>query len=504
MRARCIALFLLLPIFYFSAAHTTDTRIDLLIKLSDEYNYIDYSKSFIYAQKACILADKSGTSRQKAEAYYYMARNLMFVSRYNECYIFIKKGMKEETVKNDKFLLALYKELASLYYSRLYMLSQEMKENREALQLVDPNTNAESKLFVSRIYMWMADYYTETHKYDSAQIYIHKSITLVEEIPESQYLSFNRIFRRKAYVYFYQAQIYIKQNNTTSALQFIDKAYQQAVSEQHAYLYSILEAYGDYYFLSKEYQNAITYYKKAIQNKKAFLKTSADINLKLSHCYKAMNDAANEKIYLKISSEQRRYDEKISRIHITQIAENILQEEIEKKQASKDKNTRILFTMIILFVLLILFVLYRLRKVKRKQNDIIEDKNILLEKNTADLKEKERTINILQQKVKDSLSELIHMVKTNSPHFWSHFQVIFPDFTEKMLRINPNLKTSELTLSAYLYLGLTTKEISQYTFKSLKTIENNRHNLRKKINITSEKDLSIWMKEYIKNTKTEV
>ncbi len=72
------------------------------------------------------------------------------------------------------------------------------------------------------------------------------------------------------------------------------------------------------------------------------------------------------------------------------------------------------------------------------------------------------------------------MVKDNAPEFWNSFQTIYPDFTGKMLKIDPKFKTSELILSAYLYLGFTTKEISQYTFKSVKTIENNRYNFRKK------------------------
>ncbi|WP_300687299.1 hypothetical protein [Chryseobacterium sp.] len=499
MITRFLFILIFFPVFYFPTTIKPNNRIDLLIQLSDEESYKDYLKSFIYAKRACILAEESGTSKQKAEAYYYMARNLIFVGRYNESYSLIKKGMNEEAVKKDKFFLALYKELTSIYYSRLYMLPQEMKENKEALQLVNPHTNPESKLFVSRIYMWIADYYTETHKYDSAQIYIDRSIKLAEEIPEQQYLSFRRMFRRKAYVYFYQAQIYIKQKNTKSALQFIDKAYKQAVSEDHVYLHSILEAYGDYYFLSEEYQNAINYYKKAIQNKKAFLKMSADINLKLSYCYKAMNDPSNEKKYLTISSEQRRYNERISRINVIQIAENILKVENEKKQANRNKNILAVLLVSIVLLLIIACVLYKQRKENRKRNEIIENKNHQLQKTTDSLMEKEKTINILQQKV----SELIHMVKANSPHFWSHFQIIFPDFTGKMLKLNPNLRTSELTFSAYLYLGLATKEISQYTFKSVKTIENNRYNLRKKINVPSEKDLSIWINEYIKNTETE-
>ncbi|MBP2619617.1 hypothetical protein [Chryseobacterium jejuense] len=500
MKFRSFIILLIIPIFYFPSAHSNNNNIDILIKLSDDTSYKDPLKSFIYSKRACLLAEKSGTSRQKAYAYYYMARNLIFMGKYHESYPFIRKGKGESAVKNDRFLTALFIELTSIYYSRLSMIPQEMQENKAALKLVDPNKNAESKLFVSRIYMWMADCYTENYKYDSAHLYIDKSIQLAEEIPEYQYLSLNRMFRRKAYSYFYKAQIYNREHKEKLALPFIDKAYHQAIAEQHTFIYPILEAYGDYYFLSKEYKKAISYYKKAIDNKKKYLYPCADINLKISHCYKEIRDISNEKKYLKISSDQRRYDEKIIKKDIVRVTENLLKEEIEKRKADRNKSILIFASVIFLFLLILAYIFYKLKK---KKNKIIENKNDLLEKTKYDLTVKEKTITTLQEKVNDSVSELILMAKNNSPEFWNRFQMIFPDFTGKMLKIDSKFKTSELTLSAYLYLGFTTKEISQYTFKSVKTIENNRHNFRKKINISSEEDLSLWIKEYIKNTALE-
>ncbi len=202
--------------------------------------------------------------------------------------------------------MALFTELTSIYYSRLYMIPQEMKENKAALKLVTPDKNTESKLFVSRIYMWIADCYTEKHQYDSAHFYINKSIQLVEEIPENQYLSFNRMFRRKAYSYFYKAQIYNREHKEKQALPFIEKSYTQAIKENHTYIYPILEAYGDYYFLSKQYQKAISYYKNAIENKKRYLYPCADMNLKISQCYKEIGDISNEKkIFKDISGAKK-------------------------------------------------------------------------------------------------------------------------------------------------------------------------------------------------------
>lgn len=497
MKFRFFTLLLIIPLFYSSSSHTFNPTIDMLIKRSDEFSYKEPLQSFIYSKRASILAEETGTSKQKAEAYYYMARNLIFMGKYNESYVFIKKGEKEKAVKNDPFFKALFIELTSIYYSRLYMIPQEMQQNKAALKLVDPNKNAESKLFVSRIYMWIADCYTEMHQYDTAHVYIDKSIQLVEQIPENEYLSLNRMFRKKAYSYFYKAQIYNREQKEKFALPFIEKAYNQALHEQHTYIYPILEAYGDYYFLSKEYKTAISYYKNAIDNKKKFLYPCADINLKISQCYKAIGDVYNEKKFLKISSEQRRYDEKIARKNIVQVAENLLNEEMERKKTDRNDNI-LIFTPLTLLVLLLLIYLFCI--FKKKKNQIIEDKNNLLQKTRHDLISREKTITILQKKVNESLSELIQMAKDNSPEFWTRFQTVFPDFTGKMLRIDPKFKISELTLSAYLYLGFTTKEISQYTFKSVKTIENNRHNFRKKIHIASSEDLSIWIKEYIKNT----
>ncbi|RZJ48454.1 MAG: tetratricopeptide repeat protein, partial [Chryseobacterium sp.] len=89
------------------------------------------------------------------------------------------------------------------------------------------------------------------------------------------------------------------------------------------------------------------------------------------------------------------------------------------------------------------------------------------------------------------------LARENSAEFFIKFQEVYPHFTKKMLNINPNFKVSELTFAAYIYLGFNTKQIADYTFKAVKTIENNRYNLRKKLEISPEKDLQIWLRNYI-------
>lgn len=105
--------------------------------------------------------------------------------------------------------------------------------------------------------------------------------------------------------------------------------------------------------------------------------------------------------------------------------------------------------------------------------------------------EKERKLSKNETlKIEMHMQKTFHdLAKINSSYFWIHFQNLHPRFIPNLLKINPTLKTSELTFCAYLFLGFTTKEIAKYTSKSPKTIINNRYNLRKKLDMFPNEDL---------------
>ena len=101
---------------------------------------------------------------------------------------------------------------------------------------------------------------------------------------------------------------------------------------------------------------------------------------------------------------------------------------------------------------------------------------------------------LLNQKSNEAFDKLIRLAKNNSPEFWAYFQENYPDFSRKLLEICQNLKTTELILCAYIYLGFNTKDIAEYTFKAVQTIKNNKYNLRKKMSITTKDDMVIWLR----------
>jgi hypothetical protein len=93
-----------------------------------------------------------------------------------------------------------------------------------------------------------------------------------------------------------------------------------------------------------------------------------------------------------------------------------------------------------------------------------------------------------------SFNELVTLACQNKPNFYALFQERYPQLHQKLLTAVSDLRLSELTLCAYIYLDFSAKDISRYTFKSLRTIQARKSHLRKRLSISSYEDIYIWMK----------
>lgn len=475
-------LFIFLHNICFSQQEKQITKTDSLLNLSDNYINIDYKKSLQYAEEALIIAKKENNSNNKVRAYYYAAKSLVFFRQFEKASQYIEKGLQENALKNDNLLKANYYTLQASYYSRMSLFEQQFNYLRKALMLLKSKKDIESQILTSNIYTYFADYYTELQDYKLANIYSDKSISIIEKIPINKYLSTKKIYKNKAFIYFYKSWIYLEQKNPHLAYPFIVKAYNQAVLEKIDYMALFNEIYGDYYYQTNDYKKALNFYLKAVDNKIKFGQNHANIDTKIADTYKKIGNSNNEIYFLKRAEHRRKIDQKeYNKIIRNELNRIVVKKNIEKKE-SYNKITIITLAFCILLIVLIL----RIRIVRKRKRGII--------------KEREKKIEELQQKVTDTFSELNELAKENSPHFWGRFQEIHPYFVQKLLKINPNLKTSELTLCAYIYLGFSNKEIAEYTFKAIRTIENNRYNLRKKINLNSTEDLTVWLRKYIDET----
>ena len=141
----------------------------------------------------------------------------------------------------------------------------------------------------------------------------------------------------------------------------------------------------------------------------------------------------------------------------------------------------ILISALSLLAVSVLYIFYR--KTHKKKEEA-----------TINLQQEKENVEVLSKKVNESFEEIIHLAKTNSPEFWGRFQEIYPEFRNKLLEINPDLKTTELTLCAYILLGFNTKDVAEYTFKAEKTIRNNKYNVRKRLDVPAKTDFTIWLR----------
>ena len=80
-----------------------------------------------------------------------------------------------------------------------------------------------------------------------------------------------------------------------------------------------------------------------------------------------------------------------------------------------------------------------------------------------------------------------------SEGFKKYFSEVSPQFNSRLKEAHPNLTPNDQRLCAYIYMGLTSKEISQITFKEVESVEKSRNRLRKKISL----DSSIPIREYL-------
>ncbi len=83
---------------------------------------------------------------------------------------------------------------------------------------------------------------------------------------------------------------------------------------------------------------------------------------------------------------------------------------------------------------------------------------------------------------------------------WKEFEMRFENvhtqFYENLTKEFPSLTGNELRLCAFLKLGMSTKEISAFTFQSIRAIEAARLRMRKKFRLENSQDLNIFLQQF--------
>lgn len=270
-----------------------------------------------------------------------------------------------------------------------------------------------------------------------------------------------------------------------SASFYYEKALELLKGRNHFYENFAWEGIARVQTKKRNYNEAIEAYLKVVEGYKAVEDTES-----LSNAYQAIGV-----LYSNIGDEEK--SSQYFKMHVdlkdlfltkkNQDRDFIVKEllKFEKENSTQKIRKNLIYTSLIFISLLLILILCYFQ-VKRKKKRVLEK-----------LEESEKNVQELNQIVNESIEGVLRLVTENDPQFWHRFQELYPEYLPKMKNINKNFTPSELKLGAYIYLGFTTKEIADYTFRAFKTVENTRYNLRKKIKISADENLKSWFEKLI-------
>jgi len=484
---RCTELFLLFPLFIIAQNQEHDTKaIDVLLSKSEiAYKNLDDTKCLEYAKKAGELAIKASDSKREAQSYFIIARVLATLHMQKESILFVKKAEALGFANGNTLQLAELMEVKSFNYRSLGLDTHFLQADMGIIRMLKKDQSINSLKIQARAYANIGSYYYEHGVPDSAFAYLKKQERILKRIPEREIVvQLSEFYDGKGYVF-------LENNNADSAFYYFKKGYAFKQKYKDPLLYVQYCAFGDYYLGKGETRLALDYYLKTIQNINEFnVKNTNYISVykSISELYGKLNQSKNEILYLK---KYTRLNDSINALKdskVDNITNVVLKENEQRLDSNKKATILIILAIVILSALLFYFTFSKYQRAKKSS---IKNKQLVLqkEKETKDLK----------LKLNESFDELIQLAKTNDYNFYTRFQEVYPEFQNRLLLVNPTLQIPELTLSAYIYLDFQAKEIADYTFKSLRTIQNRKNRLRKKLNLSSTENLNVWFKNLMAN-----
>lgn len=451
------------------------------------------------------------------------------------------KSSQDDIVTKGQYI-AIYTSIGIIYFN-LNNMEKALDYLRRAEKLALENYAKDKKERVKLcvVYNDIGSVYLQNRELDTAKDYYEKSLYYNIENEDEKYSSalYNNL-----------GIIFMEQGDYNKGLEYYNKSLEIRIRKNDKDgLAQVYNNMGSCNFRLGNYDKAMDLLEKSIELcEETGNYRSEMIAVKLmAIIYNMRKDYQNEATMNLIESALK--DSIAVQENMRQIVQLEAQYEYEKQRkqdeleqqillARKEKNTLIfiMITGVLSFSVLVLILLYRNLKIKNRRDKLesdslalqqknlqLERENLLLQNSTLERevenKGKELTTHMmyLAQKnefigfVTDKLSELTgdkskqinkqsinsiikqmkaNVDKTSWDDFEIRFQQIHQDFYTKLNEKYPNLTPNEKRLCAFLYLNMTTKEISSITFQSIKSIEVARTRLRKKLQIDKDNLIS--------------
>ncbi len=541
-----IVLFFVLNLMSLSAwsasKKETKQHIDVLLATYKEdppKTNEDIEKIQIALQAAESMGDIDGEAELLFLVYAYYSDKY----DYKSCRPYINKGEALLSFVSDKSLLAeLYYQLSN-YYLINAEYSQSIEYAYQAKELF--KTLKSPKEYV--VYDLLAQYSLVYHEYQKAIDYYLIAIKYFESVNDIEKIasmSNNIAFPYQQLERYDSAEFYYKQainiNKKLGKYNYLGRNYLgmgiyyygMGNAEQANYYNRLAIAIGDSlvdeeivvkpYFImgltaqqDGDYRQAIHYF--YLSDKKLTEPSMFDLK---ANIYKGLSESFEElgrfDSSLYFYKKSTFVNDSILRIEsIELLDQQEVKYELQMELREHQMRNRIQFfigIIIFLSTIILSYVFYLLYKTQKKNVKRIKGEKKVLE---SELEKKDRElatnmINMIhanEKKIqitkkllesKDKLSKdnqkmidqiIVELDDDQLKNIWEEFEMRFNQvnshFYDTLFKHHPDLTKNEKRLCAFIYLDLTTKEISSITFQSQRALEAARVRLRKKLNLTN-------------------
>ena len=506
------------------SAASDSAKIDLSIKISNEYKASNHSLSLSYAQKAAALAEEGGSLKHQIYALNNAGVTCFYLSLYDQAVSYMNRsaalalehGEKESVgnayfnLGNVRIMLKDYDKAGEMYRKALAILEECYKENNKPLP---PILRSAFKNNIGHVHLQKKEY-KEAERNFMESMAIARKDTLTDQLTKT----LSGIADLRNTQKDYDGAILLL--NESLAL---SKQLGNNIGESAALL-----LLGNSYLAKGESGKALDHYRSgydiAIRVDALSIKTYTSEGI--FKAYKELGQSDSALKYLGLFNEYTSLSNAIEAKE--EMTKQELMEEFRIREAAIQKQNRsgrmvYLYIAIVLFaVALALFFFSRASRKKYKQAvlarmelELNAEKQKLqqdLMRSELELKDKQLATQLMYAiKKNEMIGGLVHKLRedsgqlrqenpelvrrlindlsqTGNDHVWEDFEMRFQHvhtgFYDRLLKICPDLTVNERRICAFLRLDMTTKEISGITGQSVKAISQARIRLRNKLQLT--------------------
>ncbi len=443
----------------------TDAQKDLIKRVTENYRIIfsDPEKAFLEAQNIEKEARKINTKEVELQAIRNQAVYYGKTKDFKEM-LATAKSLYE---KAGNYKIPVYQVMAKTHLFEAYIFSglpdkafEELEQGSRIMNRLNDkdSINILTKGHLATSY---ANYYSLKGDEQTRLKYTHLTGQEIKKIPNKE--------QREKLLFFHHtniATIYAKLNQPDSARYYANLS----LAKDKGYirddiLSRNMQTLGEAELIEKNYEKAIFYFKKAEKlGSINHLTTEALYNLMVTS-YEQLQQKDSVKIY-----QIKRDSLKLA---VSENQKKSLTTLLNEKKESNPVYLYVLAGFLGIMVVITFFVVRKNRMLARQEKA-----------------SREYLAKISENPNGEDYSKLLKALKEKDPAFMFYFEETFPDFSAKLLQINPKMSVSDIEFCALLKIKISTKDIARYKFIEPQSVRNKKNVIRKKLDIP--KDLDIY------------